>query len=87
MSFQVENCIRSNIKNEIRFVTDIGKRLSSEVKKVEELDNKVKETRSTSSEIEVDIEEGEIKYKINEKVWKDTLKLNDFIDYLKNKFD
>ena len=83
----INESIRNIIKDGIRFVTDIGKRLSSEVKKVEELDNKVKETRSISSEIEVDIEEGEIKYKINEKVWKDTLKLNDFIDYLKKKLE
>ncbi len=78
--------IREKIKSEIRFVTNIGNSLIKEVKKVQELDEKIKVTKLSSSEIEVDIEEGEVKYKIHEKVWESSMKLEAFITYIKSKF-
>lgn len=75
------------IKSNIRFVTNIGGKLVSQVQKVAELDNKVIETRVTSDEIDIDIDDGEIKYKIKSNVWVNSLTLNEFINYIKLKFN
>lgn len=78
--------VKAAIKSKIRFVTTIGSKLTNQVLKVNELESKVAETRMKSDEIEVDIDDGEIKYKVNENAWIDTMTITNFIEYLKGKF-
>ena len=60
--------------------------MTDEVNKVKELDNQVAKTRTINNDIDVDIEEGQIKYKVKEAVWSNGIPLSDFIDEMKKVF-
>ncbi|MFD1616561.1 sacsin N-terminal ATP-binding-like domain-containing protein [Gelatiniphilus marinus] len=82
----VKESIKNEIKSNVRFVTNIGVLLTDEVNKVKELDNQVAKTRTINNDIDVDIEEGQIKYKVKEAVWSNGIPLSDFIDEMKKVF-
>ncbi len=82
----VKESIINEIKTNVRFVTNIGELLTKEVSKVKELDNKVAQTRTSNNDIDVDIEEGQIKYKVKESVWSNGLPLSEFIVVMKKIF-
>ena len=79
--------IKNHIKSNVCFVTDIGNKLINEVTNVKELDNMVAKTRSYTDEIDVDVDNGQIKYRIKQTAWKNSLNLSEFIEHIKQKFN
>jgi len=57
------------VKKNARFVIDIGERVRDKVNKVKELQEKTAETLSAGEDVEIEITEGQIRFKINEQVW------------------
>ncbi|SFR83974.1 sacsin N-terminal ATP-binding-like domain-containing protein [Maribacter stanieri] len=82
----IKESIKNEIKSNVRFVTNIGELLTEEVTKVKELDSQVAKTRTSNNDIDVDIEEGQIKYKVKENVWLYGLPLSEFIIVMKKIF-
>lgn len=57
------------VKKNARFVVDIGERIRDKVNKVKELQEKTDETLSIGGDVEIEISENQIHFKINEQVW------------------
>ena len=78
--------IKRFIKDNMRFVPNIGEQLEDRVSKVNEYEDKLKETRIDNDNIETHITNGEIKYNIKKAIWEKGLEINGFISHLRDFF-
>jgi hypothetical protein len=71
-----------NVKNRAKFVMDIGQKIQDKVTKVENF--KVEqEAISEVGDIEIEISEGPIRFKINKTVWEDGKTFEQFLEFLR----
>ena len=73
---------KDDIKQAARFVLDIGARIEREVNKAEDLKERQEAIR-TGGDIEIEMSEGPIRFKISRNVWKDGNIFIEFIDLLR----
>lgn len=71
-----------NIKNGAKFVTDIGKKIQYKVGEAEKLKDE-QEKIVGSGDIEIEISEGPIRFKINKRIWEESKTLDQFIALLR----
>jgi len=71
-----------NIKNSAKFVTDIGKKIQDKVSEAENLEDE-QEKIAGSGDIEIEISEDPIRFKINERIWEESKTLDQFITLLR----
>lgn len=73
-----------NIKKNAKFVIDIGERIKDKVSKAEDFKGE-QDALVETGDIEIEISEGPIRFKINEKVWNEGKTFKGFLEYLKVK--
>jgi len=71
-----------NVKSRVRFVMDIGQKIQDKVTKVENFKEE-QEAISEVGDIEVEISEGPIRFKINKRIWEDSKTLDQFFTFLR----
>ena len=71
-----------NIKNGAKFVTDIGSKIQDKVGEAENLKGE-QEKIAVAGDIEIEISEGPIHFKINKRVWEDSKTLDQFSTILR----
>lgn len=72
------------VRNDARFVMDIGSRIKGKVNDVENLQVQ-QEQIAVTGEIEVEVAEGIVRFKINKSVWETGKTLEEFLEFLKAK--
>lgn len=71
-----------NIKSSVKFVIDIGQKVKDKVTKVENLKDE-QDKIVVTGDIEVEITEGHIRFKINKHVWEEGITFNQFLKFLR----
>lgn len=71
-----------NIKSHARFVTDIGQKIQDKVGEAENWEEK-QEAIVISGDIEIEINEGPIRFKINKRVWEEGQIFKQFLEVLR----
>ena len=72
------------VRNNSRFVLDIGQRLVDKVNSVDELKHKSDEVTSTGGEVGVEVIEGQIRFKISKQLWERGKTFEELCDYLRS---
>jgi len=72
------------VRNDARFVMDIGSRIKGKVNDVENLQVQ-QEQIAVTGEIEVEVAEGIVRFKINKSVWETGKTFEEFLEFLKAK--
>jgi hypothetical protein len=70
------------VRSVARFVPGIGERLAEQVDMVEDIQNRTSQTVSHAGEIEVVMEEGIVRYRVKEQVWREGLDFEAFVALL-----
>lgn len=70
-----------NIKNNVKFVTDIGEKIRDKVGKAENL-RKEQEALAEMGDIEIEMGEGPIRFKINKNLWENGFSFEQFLEFL-----
>jgi hypothetical protein len=70
-----------NVKNNAKFVTDIGEKIRDKVSRAENLKEEQK-ALTEMGDIEIEISEGPIRLKINKKIWENGYTLEQFLAFL-----
>lgn len=73
------------IRTSARFVTNIGELLKPKVSDASSLQDLRNEAVAVVGEIEIDISETQIKYRINQTVWQNAKTFNEFVSFLTKK--
>lgn len=73
------------IKQNSRFVPDIGQRLTDKVNRVDELQEKTTEVTSGGDEVKIEVSEGQVHFRISKPVWERGLDFNGLLNYLRSK--
>jgi len=71
-----------NVRNNARFITNIGQMIQDKVSKAENLKHE-QETVVESGDIEIEIGEGPIRFKIYKKIWAEGKVFEQFLEFLK----
>jgi hypothetical protein len=71
-----------NVKSRVRFVIDIGQKIQDKVTKVENFKEE-QEAISEVGDIEVEISEGPIRFKINKCIWENSKTLDQYFTFLR----
>jgi len=71
-----------NIKSQAKFVTDIGQKIQDKVSEAENFKKK-QEAIAISGDIEIEINEGPIRFKINKRVWEEGQLFEQFLEVLR----
>jgi hypothetical protein len=72
------------VRDNSRFVLDIGNKLVDEVARVNELQQKSIEVSSVGGEVGIEVSEGIIRYRISKQVWEVGSNFLEFLDYLRH---
>lgn len=72
-----------DVKSRARFVMDIGQKVQDKVIKVENLKKVEQEAISETGDIEIEISEGPIRFKISERVWEIGKTFEQFLEFLR----
>lgn len=70
-----------NVKNNVKFVTDIGEKIRDKVIKAENLQVE-QEALAEIGDIEIEMSEGPIRFKINKRVWEGGYTIEQFLAFL-----
>ena len=71
-----------NIKNAVKFVIDIGQKIQDKVGKAEDLKDE-QEKIAVRGDIEIEISEGPIRFKINKRVWEHSKTFEQFLEFIR----
>jgi len=71
-----------NIKNVVKFVIDIGQKIQDKVGKAENLKDE-QEKIAVRGDIEIEISEGPIRFKINKRVWEHSKTFEQFLEFIR----
>jgi len=73
------------VRSRARFVPNLGERLGEQVEMVQDIQNRTLQTVSLPGEIEVVVQEGAVRYRVKEQVWRDAWGFADFLVFLVEK--
>jgi hypothetical protein len=81
VSFAGEEINEDTVRTNVRFVTDIGRRIKDKVVKAENHEQE-QEVMGEIGDIEIELNEGPIKFKINKKVWEQGKTFEQFLELM-----
>jgi hypothetical protein len=79
----LEEIKEEDVKNRAKFIMDVGQKIQDKVTKVENFKKVEQEAVSEVGDIEIEISEGPIRFKINKTVWEDGKTFEQFLEFLR----
>jgi hypothetical protein len=73
----------SSVRDNSRFVLDIGNKLVDKVAKVDELQQKSIEVSSIEGEVGIEVNEGTVRFRVSKQVWDAGRNFGEFLEHLK----
>lgn len=74
-----------NVKTAVRFVVDIGHKIQDKVSKAEKLQKEEQDIVMQTGDIEIEVTEGPIRFKINKQVWEQGKTFDEFLEAIRAK--
>lgn len=80
-----DNMSESSVRDNSRFVLDIGDKLVDKVAKVDELQQKSMEVSSIEGEVGIEVNEGTVRFRVSKQAWDAGKSFGEFLEHLKQR--